>query len=124
MIAILDTIKIWLIGRGIITISSISKIKNTIAIIKNWLENSILNLEFDSNPHSTFDLDTLYSNLFCSKEWFSTVSRIPTIIAIEIFIGMFISDWEFSLHYLIKIIKITLKVILFDSKSNVLWTFF
>lgn len=49
-------------------ISSMSKIKNTIEIMKNWLENLNVNFDIDSNPHSTFDLDSFFMIKFCSRD--------------------------------------------------------
>lgn len=54
-------------GKGRIKIISISKIKKIIAIIKNFKENDIREIENGSNPHSNGDNFSLSINLFLDK---------------------------------------------------------
>lgn len=78
------------IGSGIMIINSMSKIKNTIEIIKNWFENLNVNFDIDSNPHSTFDLDSFFIMKFCSNELHKITRTIVITILMKKCIGKFI----------------------------------
>jgi len=66
-------------GIGIINAISTSKIRNKIAIIKNWLVILVFFSVWEWNPHSKFDLFSFESSMFFLKV-FSINSKIVEII--------------------------------------------
>lgn len=73
--------------------SSISKITNRMAIIKNWFENLKFFSVSELNPHSTFNEEWKLDLNFCFIINMLIVKKIVIMLEIIIWVFGIISDW-------------------------------